>query len=389
MKKLIFGIILLLVFGIPTLADAAQVRSKNNIDIAESEIISENLYLTGGKIFVNGTIEKDLSIASGDIFLNGLIKEDVTIIGGNTNISGSVNGDLRVIGAEINLSGNVGGDILLIGGQINILPESNISGDILLVGGTIIINNTATSTIRAIGADVKLKGDIGGNTIITAQNLNLEKDTNFSGVLTYFSPNELNKGENVNISGTVNFNKVDSIQDNGVIQQAVISFLNFWILLRFVTTLFLAFLLIYIFKIFSQKTVEYTLKSFLSSFITGFLVLILMPLSAIVLFISLILIPVSVLIILAYIFTIIISTAIAGIAVGSLIQKAFSKKDNLEISFNTAALGVVIMTFLQFVPVVGDITRIIFIFTAFGAIWKHIYAQIRWGDALFGKIKKQ
>ena len=87
-----------------------------------------------------------------------------------------------------------------------------------------------------------------------------------------------------------------------------------------------------------------------------------------------------------YIFALIITTSVASIAVGALIKRAFSKEDVLEVSFSTASIGVVILTLLQFVPFVGEVTRFVFFMAAFGAIWKYIYSQIRWGyTSLFNK----
>ena len=181
----------------------------------------------------------------------------------------------------------------------------------------------------------------------------LESGSRVSGTLNYFSPNELEQNEDVNISGTVNFNRVESVQENGVIQQAIVNFLNFWILLRFITTLLLTFLIVYIFKVFSQKTTEFSIRSFFPSFITGILVAIALPVVALVAFISLILLPISILLILTYIFALIITTSVASIAVGALIKRAFSKEDVLEVSFSTASIGVVILTVLKFGPFVG------------------------------------
>lgn len=388
MKWLTLSILTLLILGTPVLADAATIRSNNTIEINKEEIISGNLYIAGGKVTVDGTVEGDLSIAAGDIFLNGTVQDDVVIFGGDINVSGIVNGDLRVVGGDINVSGQITGDLVLIGGHVNVLPEANVTGDIILAGGTITINDINSAHLRAIGANIKLKGNIEGDAAITTQRLDLEDGAKISGTLNYFSPHEFNEGKNVNLSGKVNFNKVNSLQENGVIQQALLSFLNFWILLRFITTLLLTFLLVYIFKVFSQKTAEYTIKSFFSSFIIGFLVTILMPIVVLISFISLILIPISLLLTLAYIFFFIISTAVSGIAVGALVKRAFSKEDVLEVTFATAALGVVILTLLQFVPVVGEITRLIFFFAAFGAVWRQVYTQIRWGDLILFKTKK-
>ena len=390
MKWLTLSALILLILGIPVSAGAAEIRSNNNVEIGSEETISGNLYIAGGRSVVDGSVEGDLSVAAGDVYVTGTISDDVNIVGGDSAFSGSVLGDLRIIGGNIKVSGQIGGDLVLVGGEVSISPETSVGGDIILVGGRISLDGTglATTSLWAVGGNVKLKGELGGNNTITTQQLDLEDNTKILGALNYFSPGELSKGSNVDVVGPVNFNRVSSIKDNGVIKQAVISFLNFWILLRFITTLLLTFLIVYIFKSFAQKTAEYTLDSFFPSFLIGLLISILMPVIILILFMSLILIPISILLTLSYFFIFIVSTAVSGIAVGALIKKAFSKEGLIEVTFNTAALGVVIITLLQFVPFVGEITRTLFFLAAFGAVWRHIYTQIRWGDIVLPGIKK-
>ena len=78
--------------GIPVSADAAEIRSNNNVEIGSEEIVSENLYIAGGRSVVDGSVEGDLSIAAGDVSLSGSVSEDVSIIGGDVTFSGSVEG---------------------------------------------------------------------------------------------------------------------------------------------------------------------------------------------------------------------------------------------------------------------------------------------------------
>lgn len=391
MKWLTLSALTLFIFGIftvPATVSAAVVRSNSEVEISSEETISENLYIASGRTTINGNVDGDLSVASGDVLLRGIVKDDVIIFGGDIEITGSVSGDLRIVGGDVRVSGHVDGDLLIVGGQVNILPDASVDGDILLVGGKILVEGPINTNLRAIGGNIELKGEIGGGANITTQRLDLESGTKITGTLNYFSPQEFRKGDNVEILGKINFNQISSLKENGIIQQAVVSFLNFWMLLKFVTTLLLTFILVYIFKVFSQRTIEDTFKSFLPSFVTGILVAIFMPVAIAVFFVSLILIPISILLILSYIFILILSTAISGIAIGALVKKAFSKSENFEVTFNTAVIGVVIITLLQFVPYLGEITRILFFMAAFGAIWRYIYRQIRWGNLpLFGNKK--
>jgi hypothetical protein len=61
------------------------------------------------------------------------------------------------------------------------------------------------------------------------------------------------------------------------------------------------------------------------------------------------------------------------------LKKTFTKNKNLEVSFNTAAIGVVVLTLLQFVSVIGDITRFVSFLQPVGSIWIYLYKKSKMG----------
>ena len=67
----------------------------------------------------------------------------------------------------------------------------------------------------------------------------------------------------------------------------------------------------------------------------------------------------------------------AGIILGTLIHRLIKKADHTEINFQNTTIGVIILTVLQFVPVLGEITRLVFLVVAIGAIVNYLYQGIR------------
>ena len=374
------NIFLFSLFLAPLYSQAATIRTDKTAFVGQEEKISDNMYLVGAEPKVLGEVNSDVFATGNNIEIGGNLNGDLLAIGTNILVKGKINGDVRVAGGNVVVENEISGDLVVAAAEVTINESAKIKGDVILIGGDVIIKNNSEKHIRVISGSTTIFGKILNSANITSQKINILKDSEVSGDLSYFSPRQAFIEEGAKVTGSVTFNKVDSIRENGLVKHTVVSFLNFWMVFRFVTTLILTFILVYIFKIFSQRTTNQSINEFGKSFLVGLITLIFLPLIIVISLISLILIPVGLLLLMIYIGVFIISTAVAGIALGSLMKKTFGKNKNLEVSFQTASLGVVILTLLQFVPFLGDTTRLIFILAAFGSVWIYLYDKVRWGN---------
>jgi cytoskeletal protein CcmA (bactofilin family) len=378
MKRLLTAFALVLLAGLPSVASAAGVQVASDIATPPEAVFVDNQYFVGGRVDASGTMEQDTLLLGGRTDFSGTAKGDLLIFGGeHVLIDGIVEGDARILGGTVEITGTMQGDLIIVGGTVRIAPEAVVNGELMIVGGQVTADTTLKKHARIVAASVLLGGTIETSANITTQRFELTDTAHVPGSIVYFAPQEVYRPAGADVSGTLNFNKIETTLEHGVVERAVVNFLNFWIVLRFVTTLMLAFLLVYIFRVFSQTVTEYVLRSFGTSMLIGTGVLFLMPITGVVLLASLILSPVAVLLALFYIAALIISSAVAAIAVGALVIRSFSKTSALEVSFRGASLGVVLLTVVQFVPFVGEATRIVFFLVALGAVWKYIYEHIR------------
>lgn len=383
MKRTLLFVSLILCAVVPSVVFGAGIRVSSDVTTTNTDTFTDNQYLIGGRVDAQGTMQDDLLVVGGRSILSGIVEQDALLLGGESvTLPGTVRGDARIVGADVTISGTIEGDLVVVGGRVQVLKDAVIQGEVLIVGGEVFFDASPVKHIRIIGGTVSIGGTITNTANITTQRLSFADTAKISGSIVYFAPQEFIKNAKSEITGSVNFNKINSIRENGIIEHAVVSFLNFWIVLRFVTTVVLTFLLVFMFRVFSQKTTEHVLRSFGSSVAIGALTTLFLPVVGIICLASLILLPVALLLGLAYAFVMIVASSVAGIAVGALMKRVFSKSDTLEVSFHTAVIGVVLLTLIQFVPVVGEITRLIFFLAAFGAIWRYVYESIRWRKIL-------
>lgn len=354
---------------------AAEILFNTEIDSSNQTIV-ENFYASGATVRVNNVFEQDIFIVGGNVFIEGTVAGDAIIVGGNLYISGQIDGDLRVIGGDVSVSGKVLGDLLVLGGNIRLLDGAEILGENILIGGSIKQDTKLVGDTKILAASVNINNELGGETEITTQKINFGKDSVISGELTYYSPQRAVEQDGSQITGTINFNEIKKIGETGIIKTTIINIMSFWLLLRFVTTLIIAFILIQVFKVFTQGVADIGVKSIVRSFLFGILFVILVPVIFTVLFVSLIAMPIGLLFLFLYFIVLIVAPSVSGIIAGTLVYRLSKKEKEVKVNFNNAVLGIVLLTAIQFIPTVGDVVITMFFFISVGAMFRFLHRSV-------------
>ncbi len=198
----------LTLFGV---ARAAEVVGQEVFQLAADEIAPDDLYVTAGRIIINGVVEGDLVAAGGVIVINGEVRGDVIVAGAGITIAGVVGDDVRAAGAGIELSGRVGDDFFAMGGGaglrgvpnipfqvqsetvvqgVRLAGSSSIGGDAYVVGGEGSFAGAITGDLSAAMGIVNLAGMVGGNADLRGGVVTVADSTQVAGTLRYTTGRE-------------------------------------------------------------------------------------------------------------------------------------------------------------------------------------------------------
>ena len=194
-------------------AIAAEVMSGDTYILPRGEVIHDDLYVMGGEVIIDGTVEGDVVAVGGYVEINGVVMGDLLAAGGAVIISGSVQDDVRAAGGGVILSGSVGDDFVAAAGggwpgmmavpmgtmqiekrnvpqglQIN--AGSTIGGDAYVAGGQGTINGSIGSDLAAGMGTLTFGGHVAGDAELDAENLTVLDSAEVQGELSYSTPGE-------------------------------------------------------------------------------------------------------------------------------------------------------------------------------------------------------
>lgn len=355
MKKIILATFFVLLFITPLNVSAqTNPTSKQRIVTVEKDkTIAQDYFNAGDKVVIDGTINGDAYIAGGQVDVNGAIKGDLLVVGGEVNVRGEVMQNIRAVGGTILIEGTVGRNVSIVGGSLTLGKNAKINGNAALAGG-----------------DVSLGSDVAGSVIGAIGNLQVFRDTQVKGNLTYWSDSEAQIANEASISGVVSYNQTN-IQDRfnnsqQRAQKAVNGFGVFMKLISFVSVLVVGILLTRFMPVFSSKTAELVGTRFWKTMSSGFIIIVAMPVLIVLLLLTLIGIPFAFFASIVYIGLIYFSKFFVAMALGKHLSQVW--KSNLSVSWQFV-VGIAIFYLLGMIPVIGFFVKLVFLFAGVGALF--------------------
>lgn len=128
--------------------------------------VYKDIVLAGGEIYMDAEAGEDLRIAGGKIQINQNVAGDLTITGGEITIAEGVtiNGDVFIAGGKLWLDGNISGDLHLAGGEVFL--KGRVAGNLKAHTGKLHLGGTVAGASKIIAQEffvdsgARLEGDV-------------------------------------------------------------------------------------------------------------------------------------------------------------------------------------------------------------------------------------
>jgi cytoskeletal protein CcmA (bactofilin family) len=356
-------ITLLFVLMAQTVLANTVVRSGQTVSVAEGQSVAGDFYVAAGTINISGEVEEDALLLGGQVTVNGTINENAFIVGGNVDIHGTINDDLRIIGGEVTIAESIVGDLAIFGGSVNILSSASIGGDLLIYGADVAIEGSIEGDLLGTVGTLRVDSYVGGDIDVRVTNLVLGDQANLAGNLTYDSFNNLERSLNATVSGEV-------LRNDPVVALSEGKELNFLIPSLIVLFSILSWYL------FSKKTLNKVVNKALvrspKPALIGFAVLFLAPIAALMLTLTIIGSMLGLAILFAYSLIIVLALIVMPAVLGQMLMLAFTKTDG-RVNLLSILIGVLVITVLSQLPVLGLILFFVLLIIAIGSLVEIIY----------------
>jgi cytoskeletal protein CcmA (bactofilin family) len=194
-------------FAMPAPAAATEVRKGQTAEVRKDENIKGNVYLSGERVEVEGTVDGDVYAAGKDIEIGGHVTGDLISAGRSVWIRGQLDGNVRSAGNNLNVIGTVGKNISFFGDTIRIDEKGVVNGSVMMFGSDMNIEGRLGRDILFMGDRIDLNGVVGGSIDEKGAGLEIGSRAQVDGPIRFEGENEAVVSSGAKLASPVQFKK--------------------------------------------------------------------------------------------------------------------------------------------------------------------------------------
>ena len=372
-KITILSLISLFFVILPLVVFAGNKQYQQSIYVGPQEIIEGNFIKAGQVIDIQGAVNGDVIVAGGSITITGPVAGDVIAAGNIIRINGSVGGSIRLAASSVEISSEVKHNVWAVASSVNLSPTAKVGWDVYGAAATFDIKGPVDGNVWVTGTAIVIASQVGKDVAVSVDDdgqIILYPEAKVGGNLSYkaASDDQLIIKEGAEVVGQTARKEIAIPTD--VKFNKFLSFIYiFFEIISLFSLLVIGLILVSLLPKFVLQVRDEMMKKPWPSLGWGLIYLIVTPIIAVFLMITIIGIPLGIIIIPVYVITIYVSKVFAGFAVGLLIADNLAKDKKYKGTLVwPLVVGLVLLTFINFIPIIGFIVKFFLVLWALGAI---------------------
>jgi cytoskeletal protein CcmA (bactofilin family) len=198
------GSVIVLLLASAGTALAAETASSEIVVIRENDTVAEDLYATGVRILIEGTVDGDLvAFAAEEVVISGEVTGSVLAVAPTVTIHGDVGGSARISGGNLTVSGSVGVDLVAAALSVDLDQDSVVGGDVLVWAVELRSGGTIGANLEGSQRSLELAGTVEGDVEVTVNRLVVTGPLRVIGDMGYRSPSEADGLAEASVGGVV------------------------------------------------------------------------------------------------------------------------------------------------------------------------------------------
>ena len=333
-------------------AHAMQVRSGQTVVIEQGTTIDDDLVIASQDATVNGTVKGDLIAFANRVTVTGKVTGTAVLAAQNVECTGPISGSLYAAGQTVKIGSTVARNVAIAGQRAELTNSTAVGRDAFLAGQSIELAGLVKGSVTAAAAAAILSGAVGKTAHLSLQSLTLTDTARVGGDLVYVSSLKASIAPGAKIGGKV----LQQLPKPAPKHKARHAFGGFWRFILFIWLLAIAAVVTAILPRPMYAAAERIRTTWWWPLLTGFLVVFFgIP---VVLILVILLFPAGMIAGALWLAVIYLGQVVVGIFIGSWVFRLFAKREVIR-PVLAALAGVVIISILESIPVLGIIVAIV------------------------------
>jgi cytoskeletal protein CcmA (bactofilin family) len=157
----VLALLCLALVSAPQDAAAFDVRHAEAIHVARNEVVDGTLVVSAQTVRVDGVVTGDLIVLAERLTLRGEVRGDLFSVTRSLELDGVVSGSLHAFGERTRLGGRVGGNAYTASEDFTLSRDARIGRDALPLAGGAVVDGAVARDLFVIGEWAEVRGSVG------------------------------------------------------------------------------------------------------------------------------------------------------------------------------------------------------------------------------------
>jgi cytoskeletal protein CcmA (bactofilin family) len=360
MKIVRFVILVVVLLGFMSNLHALTIRTGDDVEVPLDEVIDDDLIIFGSSVTIDGTVLGDIFTFAQDVKIHGDVGGTI-IAGAERFIIESDN--VRTVwaaGRTVKILGAVERNLITAAGYVVVDENAAIGKDARIFAGELLMEGHIKGNLKGAVGEFTMTGS-SGTINMNVDNARITSTARVNGdLILEIEEAEPEIEEGAVISGDM---KIDVESDEKEEEYAflfapiIAFFYGIFKLICFIAKIIVGVVLVALFSTFVRTMMDTLKKKPWWSLLVGFLTVIIVPIAVIILFFLLVGWPFAVFGIYAYTVLFYLASIFVSLVLGELVIRLFKKDGEISL-YLSFIVGLVIITILGLIPILGFVVNL-------------------------------
>jgi cytoskeletal protein CcmA (bactofilin family) len=190
-------------------ASATEFRKGDTLEVAKDETVKSDLFMTGTRGRIEGTLEGDLFFFGQSLDIGGHIKGDAIVFAQSVRINGQIDGNVRAFSNNITITGTVAKNVLAFNEVVNLDSAGKVGGSLTGFGDTIGIDGHLGRDLTVFAGHTTISGNVDGEIQAKGGFLSIGSSAEVRGPIHFQGDNPATVASGAKLASSVQFTKME------------------------------------------------------------------------------------------------------------------------------------------------------------------------------------
>jgi cytoskeletal protein CcmA (bactofilin family) len=194
---------------VPAGASATEFRKGENAGVTSSEVIKGDVFLSGDRLSVDGTVNGDVYAFGRSLDVTGHVLGDVIVFAHDVHVTGQVDGNIRSFANNLTLSGTVGRSVTIFCEELKLDKSGKITRSVTALSDRFLLDGRVGQDLLAMNGRMDLKGQVDGEIQLRSDTFTIENTAQVGGAIHFRGQKPAEVSPQAKLASAVDYQHVE------------------------------------------------------------------------------------------------------------------------------------------------------------------------------------